>query len=294
MVCPMRPLSHSLYPFSIDEADSGPVVALQGEMQRQADLMRSLDDSHETSPFAVRPQHYSSADNAPVSPRQLPQDDAKRPGGLAVPQCRVQPLHRPMMLSSISTGPRRRYGSIGGGSTPQPSSTRAAAPPPAPPGPHPLSHVEPPPGSLARRHTAADIRAHGWQASSSPFPTPTPPIATYPSPPARGVLEDQRIRDSLWTYSLQTASCSHPQSRPATPPPAANGGTSNGSDTFGSWSWNSAAARDGKGFGAKDSPAPPTRRGSMAHILNPSDTAERSDEDGEARGDDVRKRQRMQ
>jgi hypothetical protein len=44
----------------------------------------------------------------------------------------------------------------------------------------------------------------------------------------------------------------------------------------------------------KESSAPPTRRGSMAHILNPSDTAERSDEDEDPRGDDDRKRKRRQ
>jgi hypothetical protein len=45
----------------------------------------------------------------------------------------------------------------------------------------------------------------------------------------------------------------------------------------------------------KDHSAPPTRRGSMAHILNPTDTAERADEDGlDPRGDDDRKRKRLQ
>jgi hypothetical protein len=45
----------------------------------------------------------------------------------------------------------------------------------------------------------------------------------------------------------------------------------------------------------KDGSAPPTRRGSMAHILNPTDTAEREDEDEvDPRGEDDRKRKRLQ
>jgi hypothetical protein len=65
------------------------------------------------------------------------------------------------------------------------------------------------------------------------------------------------------------------------------------SDTFGSWSWNS-ANRENKNLMVKDSSGPPTRRSSMAHILNPTDTPERGDEDGlDPRGDDDRKRKRL-
>ncbi|KAJ0342460.1 hypothetical protein COL26b_003579 [Colletotrichum chrysophilum] len=51
---------------------------------------------------------------------------------------------------------------------------------------------------------------------------------------------------------------------------------------------------DNKNLSVRDSSGPPTRRGSMAHILNPTDTAERDDEDEDPRGDDDRKRKRMQ
>ncbi|KAK2592939.1 Flocculation suppression protein [Conoideocrella luteorostrata] len=273
------------------------VISLQGEMQRQAEMIRSVDEVHEVS-YGGRQQYFSNVDNAPVSPRQLPQDDSRRPGGggLAVPQpqARGQPLYRPAVPSTLSLGSRRPYGSIGGSSTTQSSPLRnAAAPPPA--GPHPLSNVETPPGNLARRHTAADIRAHGWQPGPSPFPPSNLPVA-WPSSPGRVAPEDQRIRESLSTYSLQSASHSHPHSRPTTPPPhtPANGASLNGADTFGSWSWNTAGGRDTKGPLFKDSSAPQTRRGSMAHILNPSDTAERSEEDDDPRGEDDRKRKRMQ
>ncbi|KAJ0286238.1 hypothetical protein Brms1b_002365 [Colletotrichum noveboracense] len=173
------------------------------------------------------------------------------------------------------------------------SSPLRGAPPPPPPGPHPLAQVEPPTGSLARRHTSADIRAHGWQPAAPPFasgPPSGPPSGPWPSSPSRLAPEDQRLRESLSTYSLQGATQSRPLSRPATPPaPFSNGG----GEVFGAWSWNS-ANRDNKNLSVRDSSGPPTRRGSMAHILNPTDTAERDDEDEDPRGDDDRKRKRMQ
>ncbi|RCI14176.1 hypothetical protein L249_6073 [Ophiocordyceps polyrhachis-furcata BCC 54312] len=291
----------------VDNPAHRDVATLQTEMQRQVDALRMFDEPHEAAAASARQQFLGSIENAPVSPRQLAQDDIRRTGGLAVPSSRGQPLlFRPGPATSSSgmlASARRPYGSISSSSTTQSSPLRNANPP-APP-PHPLAHVEPPSASLARRHTAADIRAHGWQPAPPPtFSTASnPPTTLWPPSP-----EDQRIRDSLSTYTLQGAS--HPRSRPATPPPssslapsshgAVNGGN-NGCDTFGSWSWNSTTTttttttgRDMKSLAVRDSSAPPTRRGSMAHILNPSDTAERSDEDEEARGDDDRKRKRMQ
>ncbi|KAG6009786.1 hypothetical protein E4U21_001216 [Claviceps maximensis] len=298
------------------------VMIMQGEMQRQADMLRSGDELHEV-PLNVRQPYFSVVDHAPVSPRQLPQDDSRRsagggPGMHTVPQARGQPLYRPTVPSTLSIGSRRPYGSIGGNSTTQSSPLRNTAAPPPPPGPpHPLSNVETPPGSssinnssylnihsnsnsnsnLVRRHTAADIRAHGWQPGASPFPSPNV-AAAWPPSPGRVGFEDQRIRESFSTYSMQTASHSYPHSRPSTPPPLlphpyANG-ANNGGDAFGGWSWNGAGSRDTKISIFKESSAPPTRRGSMAHILNPSDTAERSGEDEVARGEDDRKRKRMQ
>lgn len=265
------------------------VLAIQGEMQRQTDLIRTLDEPQE-APFNGRQQYFSNVDNAPVSPRQLPQDDSRR-ANLTVPQSRGQPFYRPAVPSNLSLGTRRPFGSIGTSSAAGSSPLRNAAPPP-PPGPHPLSNVEIP-GNLARRHTSADIREHGWQATPSPFSS-SARSGPWPSSPSRVPTDDQRIRESLSTYSLQTASTTQPSSRPTTPPASnfPNGG-SNSSEAFAGWSWNSAVNRDGKGL-FKDSSAPPTRRGSMAHILNPSDTAERSDEDEDLRGEDDRKRKRVQ
>jgi len=263
-----------------DSASFRNVAALQGEMQRQADVLRNLDDGPE-HPYA-RQQYFGAVENAPVSPGQIPQDDSRR-GNLAVPP--RQNFYRPPVPSNLSAGATRRpYGSIGGGGTTQSSPSRHVNPA-APTGPHPLSNIEPHPASLTgRRHTSADIRAHGWQTPS--FPSHAP--AVYPPSPSRAPPEDQRIRESLSTYSLQTAS-QHPSSRPSTPPPFASNPLNGAAEApFGNWNWGSAASR-----GLKDSSAPPTRRGSMAHILNPSDTAERSDEDENPRGDEDRKRKRM-
>ncbi|KAM5345778.1 hypothetical protein ACJ41O_011639 [Fusarium nematophilum] len=275
-----------------DSPVSRDVIALQGEIQRQADILRTIDEPPQEPPYAGRQQYFAGVENAPVSPRQLAQDDQRRGPNLAVPQARGQNFYRPPVPSNLSVSTRRPYGSISGSSTTQSSPLRTGPPPP-PPAPHPLSNVEPAPGSLARRHTAADIRAHGWQPTPSPFSSGAP-SAPWPSSPSRVGPEDQRIRDSLSTYSLAAASQPHPQSRPTTPPgPFAPNGTSGASDTFGGWSWGS-AGRENKNLAVKDHSAPPTRRGSMAHILNPSDTAERSDEDEDPRGEDDRKRKRMQ
>lgn len=269
------------------------VVALQGEIQRQSDIIRSIDEPHEP-PLSSSRQFFSNLDNPPVSPRQLAQDDQRR---LNIPQTRGPNYYRPPVPSNLSiSSARRPYGSIGGATTQSSSPLRIQAPP-VPPGPHPLATVEPPPSNLARRHTSADIRAHGWQPNPSPFgpaaPGPGPGSASsqWPSSPSRVVSgEDQRIRDSFSTYSLQAAS-QQPHSRPSTPPPPFSNGI-NSMDSLNSWSWN-AASRDNRNLNVRDSSGPPTRRGSMAHILNPTDTAERDDED-DPRGDDDRKRKRMQ
>lgn len=253
------------------------VVALQTEIHRQSEIMRAMDDPQEQ--FGTR-QYFSGIDNGPVSPRQLAQDDPRR-HTLNVPQPgRTNNFYRPSVPSNLSTNARRPYGSFGA-STAQtsPSSLR---PPPPPPGPHPLSNVETP-GNLGRRHTAADIRAHGWQSNPGQYP---PPNVQWPPSPSR-VPEDQRIRESFSSYSLAAATQRGTHSRPATPPPPfANG------DAFGGWSFGSAGRGDNKNLAARDGSGPPTRRGSMAHILNPADTAEKEEDD--PRGDDDRKRKRMQ
>lgn len=323
---------------------------MQGEIQRQADIIRSLEETNEP-PFSSSRQYFSQIDNAPVSPRQLPQDDPRRAGGgsgLAVPgggSTRLTNNHyRPPVPSNLSISTRRPYGSIGASTTPGPS-TPAIPPSPSTLRPQQTPHaghhlgvhqqqplpsihhpghslaVEPPPSlSLARRHTSADIRAHGWggqgsgsslfgpsggsSAAAPPIPPLPPSSAQWPPPSPSSRAEDQRIRDSLSSYSLQAATTSS-HSRPASPPPppftngngsshhhsssVTNGGDAGG-NPFGSWSWSNGNSNKNLTVKAELS-APPTRRGSMAHILNPADTAESSAED--ERGDDDRKRKRL-
>ncbi|KAI4869090.1 hypothetical protein F4820DRAFT_61983 [Hypoxylon rubiginosum] len=255
------------------------VLTLQGEFQRQAEFFRSVDEPHEP-PFPNSRQFFANIDNPPVSPRQLAQDDQRR---LGVHQPRGTNFYRPTVPSNLS---RRPYGSIGGSTTQSsPSPLRTQAPPPGA-GPHPLANVEPPPSGLPRRHTSADIRAHGWQPNPPPpYVSSGPPSSHWPSSPSRAPQEEQRIREPPPHYSL---------SRPATPPaPFSNGSIGNGLESLNNWSWNSANGRENKNLAIKDMSAPPTRRGSMAHILNPTDTVERDEED--PRGDDdPRKRKRMQ
>ncbi|KAI2611547.1 uncharacterized protein GGS25DRAFT_200855 [Hypoxylon fragiforme] len=256
------------------------VLALQGEMQRHTELFRSIDEPHEPI-FPNSRQLFANIENPPVSPRQLAQDDQRR---LGVHQSHKTNFHRPPVPSGLSISSRRSYGSISGSTTQSsPSPLRSQAVPPAA-GPHPLATVEPPPSGLPRRHTSADIRAHGWQPQPPPYGSSGPPSSHWPSSPNRPPHEDQRIREPPPHYSL---------SRPASPPaPFSNGSIGNGLESLNSWSWNS-ANRENKNLSVKDMSAPPTRRGSMAHILNPTDTAERDDED-DLRGDEDRKRKRLQ
>ncbi|CAK7268076.1 Flocculation suppression protein [Sporothrix epigloea] len=274
------------------------VAVLQAEIQRQAEVIRGLEDSSEL-PYASSRPYFGNHENALVSPRQMPIDDPRR-ATLGVPHQRPPISHRPPVPSNLSISTRRPYGSIGGTSqsSSSPSSVRPQHPPPPPPAlQHPLVNVEPSP-NMARRHTSADIRAQGWQSSSAQYPpTAGPPLPpAYPPSPSRAVLhEDQRIHESFSAYSLQSAS--QPRSRPETPPPIlppfanANGNGQGSGPDLGNWSWAS-ANRSSNSLNVNDSSAPPTRRGSMAHILNPTDTAERDDEDGSSR-EDERKRKRV-
>jgi hypothetical protein len=271
------------------------VVVLQTEIQRHTEMFRNVDEYHEPPFSGTRPYFSNIENNPPVSPRQMAQDDPRR-SNLAVPQppqrVASNNYYRPPIPSNLSINTRRTYGSIGGGG--QASPLRNHPPPPPPPVIHALAASEPP-SNLPRRHTSADIRAHWQQSAPSPFAPQPPAQASSQWSPSLNLPppmpEDQRIRDSFSAYSLQAAS--QPRSRPTTPtlPPFAS--SSGPPADFNGWSFGSAMRSDGKGLGLRDMSAPSTRRGSMAHILNPSDTAERDDEDEDPRGDDDRKRKRM-
>ncbi len=266
---------------------------MQAEMQRQVDIIRSMDDSNEP-PFSGGRPYFSnlSLDNAPVSPRQMPQDDPRRGPPMGLPP--RQNYYRPPVPSHLSITPRR-YGSIGAStSQSSPSSLRSQIPPPPPP-PHPLSSVSSPPINLPRRHTSADIRndIQGWQANTSPFASGQS-SSQWPSSPKRGpsmMNEDQRIRDSFSSYSLtNTSSQGRTDSSRPTTPPFSNGSTV---EHLNSWSWGSSRDKVPTSL-FKDNSGPPTRRGSMAHILNPAETAEREEEHDEDVREEDRKRKRLQ
>ncbi|APA05949.1 hypothetical protein sscle_01g007190 [Sclerotinia sclerotiorum 1980 UF-70] len=270
------------------------VIAMQGEIQRHMEtITRGMEDPNEPPLSSSRPYFSNLTLDNPPSPRQMPQDEPRRSSFLGVPP--RQNFHRPPIPSHLSLAARRGYGSIGGAATGQssPSSLRPQAPQPPPP-PHPLANASSPP-NMSRRHTSADIRnVGGWQPTSSPYASGQS-SSQYPSSPKRTaahiVSEDQRIRDSFSMYSLSGATHGHSMSRPATPPSYTNG---NGTENLNNWSWS--GARD-KGLSSlfRDSSGPPTRRGSMAHILNPAETAESAEEHEEdmLREED-RKRKRLQ
>jgi hypothetical protein len=274
---------------------------MQAEIQRQADVLRSLDEPFEP-PYSSSRQYFSnlSLDGPPVSPRQMPQDDPRRPPIMGQPP--RQGSFRPAVPSHLSITPRR-YGSIGGGTAASsPSSLRYQAAPPPPPAPHPLAVVTTPPTNLARRHTSADIRVNAWQPSPSPFSSGQG-SSQWPSSPKRTVAnmsEDQRIRESFSSYTLGGMSQNQASSSRPSTPPFSNNNNNGAGDRLNAWQWGS--QRDdkfgGSGFGSqglfKDNSGPPTRRGSMAHILNPAETAERDEEHDEEMRDEDRKRKRMQ
>ncbi|KAF3766323.1 hypothetical protein M406DRAFT_339573 [Cryphonectria parasitica EP155] len=265
--------------------------ALNSEVSRQLEVIRGLEEPHEAAYFDRR-NYFGGVDNAPVSPRQFPQDDQRR-SSLAPPQPRAPYDYRPQVPSNLSITTKRPYGSIGGSSggnqgtnsTAQSSPSTLRPNPPPPPGP-PLSAIEPPPSSLLRRHTSADIRVHETWRPQPPAPYASgPPSSHLPSSPSHLGPNDDRLRESLSHYAFPSQP-SHPHSRPASPPPPQAPGYSNG-ETFkqlDSFQWDRAIQR--RSIFQHDSSAPPTRRGSMAHILN-------NDDDSDPRGDDDRKRKRL-
>ncbi|EKG20195.1 Heat shock factor (HSF)-type DNA-binding protein [Macrophomina phaseolina MS6] len=273
------------------------VSMMQNEIARQSEILRSMEEQQDNIQSA-RSQYFSNLQNdsmAPASPRQVPQNDQRRPSlaeagrpgsyrgtGTAVPP----------HLQVVSP---RRYGSINQGNY-SPSSLRPpvqqAPPPPPPQIQHPLANSNSPPANLSRRHTSADIRLHGWQAPPPPPPVHSPYASghnstPWPSSPHRTpVGGDEQLRNALAQYEITRGPRQHPGSRNATPPPNEPGSTLNPDA-----GWTLPGARFP--FRGIDTSGPPTRRSSMASnvhsLLNPAETAERADED-EPQGDLKRKR----
>ena len=252
---------------------------MQREVTRHLDAVRALENSYDST-RQVYPQAMVPDPGAPLSPRQVLRDDSRRPS-----------VFRPPVPAHLSDSPRR-YGSVGGANA-SPSNHRPAVTV-QPPAPHPLSSASSPPGpNLARRHTSADIRQHGWPASaSSPFSSNTRSSPWSPSPhkaqPANS--NDQNLRDVLAKYEMGRPTRQPGISRHSTPPPPSDfppPSHQDGTPSLGVPKFPRPA----------DASLPATRRSSMASnvhsLLNPTDTAERAEEDDGPIGED-RKRKRLQ
>ncbi|CAI7660064.1 unnamed protein product [Penicillium palitans] len=269
------------------------VSSMQKEVEKHIEFMRAIEPPHETL-MPPRQHHYfanMTEAGPPLSPRQMPQDDTRRPSMMDHTP-RPTSMIRPPVPPHLSVSPRR-YGSIGGANSasayarPQPP----VAPPPQQPMPHPLSVSTSPGPNLARRHTSADIRQHGWSPSAgSPYPPGNPPNGPWPSSPGHRtpVSSDQQVRDVLAQYEMGAPRRLQEQSRHATPPTAEPSPSMLGVDN----GWTIGGSRFPHG-----SSLPATRRSSMASnvhsLLNPADTAERPDEDQQAMAED-RKRKRLE
>lgn len=275
------------------------VSNMQREIGRQLDSVRALETPHE-SLLSNRQQPFyanvtSEAGGPPLSPRQIPQDGSRRPSLADV--SKPSPV-RPPVPQHLAVSPRR-YGSIGAGH----GSSGYGRPPPPPPPPHqqpPISHPlssvsSPPEPNLARRHTSADIRQHGWPPTGvSPFANASSnSSAPWPPSPLRApTSSEQQVRDVLAQYDIGGSKRRNDISRHATPPMGSDSlppsASSSHLNVDSSWS-------GGPKFSRVES-LPATRRSSMASnvhsLLNPTDTAERPEEEDTVMED--RKRKRLQ
>ena len=161
---------------------------LQSEIIRQIEAARAVESSHEALLSGRQPYFHNMTLDAPLSPRQMPQQlgqeldssqspsypSSRRASAFEIPANPARPaaMSRPPLPSHLAISPRR-FGSISGasGNISNPPSAgyppnRSPLPPSQPSHPHPLSAVSPPPSYLARRHTSADIRTHGWPPGS--------------------------------------------------------------------------------------------------------------------------------
>lgn len=304
---------------SIDQALQADMANMQKEIARQMDYVRALEQPPEPVMNNGRHGYFPGAPlEPPMSPRGYNYPDSRRSSIQVESQhvglgARAPPI--PPIPSHFATSPRR-FGSVSGAQ----ASPGFSRPPLPPQQPHPLSSVvtPPPPANLARRHTSADIREHGWQlppnsdatsgGGGGGAPEAQPPQWQPPSPPPPSA-GDQQLRDQLANYQIngprrQTVSVQNPsptvQHENGLPPPTGLG--------MENVSWNPHNNSNSNNTTITGAPkfarpsfelrsAPATRRSSMASnvhsLLNPAETAERDEGGGDSMHDD-RKRKRMQ
>ncbi|EXJ90936.1 hypothetical protein A1O1_04043 [Capronia coronata CBS 617.96] len=273
------------------------ITSMQKEISRQLEYVRGLETSQDLLQTS-RQSYYpnNGALEPPLSPRGYNYPDSRRSSVQIEPQHVGLRPPVPNIPPHFSSSPRR-FGSM---SIPHnsPGFSRPALPPHPPQNAHPLSSVAtPPPLSLARRHTSADIREHGWAAANangSPLASGYSSVHWQPSSPQQAPQTggDQAIRDQLASYEIngprrQTVTANQPTPPLTSEAPPAGLGVENVSWTLG-----------GSKFPRPNfelHSAPATRRGSMAtlhSLLNPADTAEEEHEDEGPLED--RKRKRLQ
>ncbi|CAI4218103.1 unnamed protein product [Parascedosporium putredinis] len=257
------------------------VVALQGEFQRQSEVLRAMDEPQEhfmssswrmmiRAGARLRFLNLTAATTSTVrlSPRILPSPRADPLGHLAPTARKRLPApsgHLRLRLRALRALTRFRTSNLLLAILRDVTRQRISA----------LMA-----GKASRTTTPTRVVRHLrlWVNGHLPRTALPPKINVYATPSPATLFNPPRRPDP--THDLPP------------PPPFANGAP--GADTFGSWSFNSAGSRENKNLSVRDSSGPPTRRGSMAHILNPADTAEREGEDEDPRGDDDRKRKRVQ
>jgi len=268
---------------------------MQRDIAKQLDYVRGLD-APQDSVANGRSGYYAGGMpmDGPLSPRGFYNDS--RRSSMQMPELQhvgLRPPAPPLPSQYTSSSPRR-FGSI---SAAQASPGFSRPPLPVPPQPHPLATVETLPNNMARRHTSADIRDHGWpipNTNGSPYASGQSSVHWQPSSPQQQThVGDQAIRDQLASYEINGPGRPSLGGAQHTPPlipeePISGLGA-------GHVSWAMGASKFPRpNFDLHSAPA--TRRSSMASnvhsLLNPAETAERHDED-EGPNDD-RKRKRLQ
>ncbi|KIW20305.1 hypothetical protein PV08_00880 [Exophiala spinifera] len=282
---------------SPDSALYNDIANMQKEIARQLEFVRGLESQSDTLHVGRQSLFPNGgALEPPVSPRGYNYPDSRRSS------IQIEPQHvglRPPVppLPHFPSSPRR-FGSV---SIPHPSPgfSRPALPTQPPPSVHPLASVStPPPLNLARRHTSADIREHGWPPSTdngngSPYASGQSSVHWQPSSPQQGPQAgDRQLQDQLARYEINGSKRHATTANQPTPPltssseaPPAGLGVEN-------VLWTPASSKFPRpNFELHSAPA--TRRGSMATLqllLNPAETAEQENED---EGNDDRKRKRL-
>ncbi|KAL1952574.1 hypothetical protein VTO42DRAFT_4799 [Malbranchea cinnamomea] len=251
---------------------------IQREVTRQLDTIRAFDRTNDLFRQSNVPVISLDA-GPPLSPRQVPLDDNRRSSMARLP------------APHISLSPRR-YGSVGTTNSssnyhhkvsvvPQQSSAHTLSSGPSPLGP-----------SLARRHTSADIREHGWPTSGTTqfgSTAPTGPLSFPPQMVHDANSSEQHVREVLAQYEMGRPKRQSDFSNHSTPVSASEPPPFSNHDSV-------LTPTGPKIARAPEASLPGTRRSSMASnvhsLLNPTDTPGRPDDDGPI-GED-RKRKRLQ